>query len=141
MDILNIYKYRIKEYYSNLISSGCEITNNNLNKIFEYYCCIQLSEIYNEIFYEYNDIDPNFKEENKMSKTDTGIDACNLVDKIVQCKLRNKSLGWEECGTFFGSQITYDSVLKRKIIRWPNLIIARNEECKLSKHLMERQEL
>jgi hypothetical protein len=39
-----------------------------------------------------------------MSRRDTGIDLCNLEDTIVQCKLRNNSLSWTDCATFFGSQ-------------------------------------
>jgi hypothetical protein len=66
--------------------------NFDLAKIFEYYSCIKLSQEYNQIFYEYSDIISEFKELHNMSKNDTYIDACidacNLVDTIVQCKLR-----------------------------------------------------
>ena len=66
-----------------------EINNYDLAKIFEYYSCIQLSKKYNQNYYEYNDIDPSFKENNKMSRTDTGIDACNLIDTIIYL-IKNK---------------------------------------------------
>lgn len=41
-----------------------------------------------------------------MSYSDTGIDISNMSDTIVQCKLRKESLGWKECSTFFGSNIS-----------------------------------
>ena len=37
-------------------------------------------------------IDSDFKEINQMSRNDTGIDASNLIDSIVQCKLRQGNL-------------------------------------------------
>ena len=141
MELIDKYNIYIRDSYDDLIFSGKEIDNYDLDKIFEYYSCIQLSKKYNQIFYEYNDIDPTFKEQNKMTRNDTGIDACNLIDTIVQCKLRKDSLRWEDCGTFFGSQNIFDSVLKKTIVKWDNLIITRNKECKLSKNLKEKQEL
>jgi superfamily II DNA or RNA helicase len=140
-NIIDLYNNYIQNRYNDLILSNKEIDNYDLAKIFEYYSCIQLSKKYNQLFYEYNDIDSEFKENNKMSRTDTGIDACNLIDTIVQCKLRKDTLRWEECSTFFGSQNIFDSELKKTVIRWNNLIITRNSECKLSKNLSERHEL
>ena len=141
MELINKYNIYIRDSYDDLIFSGKKIDNYDLDKIFEYYSCIQLSKKYKKQFYEYNDIDPTFKEQNKMTRNDTGIDACNLIDTIVQCKLRKDSLRWEDCGTFFGSQNIFDSVLKKTIVKWDNLIITRNKECKLSKNLKEKQEL
>jgi superfamily II DNA or RNA helicase len=141
MELIDLYNNIIKDRYNDLVFSGKEIDNYDLAKIFEYYSCVQLSKKYNDNYYEYNDIDPTFKEINKMSRSDTGIDACNLIDTIVQCKLRKDKLTWEDCGTFFGSQNTFDSELKKTIIRWDNLIITRNSECKLSKNLKEKHEL
>jgi len=141
MELIDKYNIYIRDSYDDLIFSGKEIDNYDLDKIFEYYSCIQLSKKYKQQFYEYNDIDPTFKEQNKMTRNDTGIDACNLIDTIVQCKLRKDSLRWEDCGTFFGSQNIFDSVLKKTIVKWDNLIITRNKECKLSKNLKEKQEL
>jgi len=77
------------------------------------------------MFYVYYDIDPEFKEENSMSKNDTGIDACNLLDTIVQCKLRDKSLCWGECSTFFGSNISTNDN-GELITKWKKMIITRN---------------
>jgi predicted component of viral defense system (DUF524 family) len=94
MNILEKYNVYIHHAYDDLIFSNKEINNNDLAKIFEYYSCIQLSKKYNTTFYEYNDIDSTFKEQNKMSKNDTGIDACNMINTIVQCKLRKDSLTW-----------------------------------------------
>jgi hypothetical protein len=141
MELIDKYNIYIRDSYDDLIFSGKEIDNYDLDKIFEYYSCIQLSKKYKQQFYEYNDIDPTFKEQNKMTRNDTGIDACNLIDTIVQCKLRKDSLRWEDCGTFFGSQNIFDSVLKKTIVKWDNLIITRNKECKLSKNLKEKLEL
>ena len=110
-------------------------------KIFEYYSCIKLSEEYKKPFYEYDDIDPTFKELNKMSRNDTGIDCSDLLNTIVQCKLRKNTLTWKECSTFFGSQVIFSSELKKPIVRWDNLIITRNNDCELSENLLERKEL
>ena len=135
--IINIY-----ERYSDLKKSNkTEFDNNNLWKIFEYYCCIKLSEEYNKIFYEYDDIDPTFKELNKMTRNDTGIDLCDLENTIVQCKLRKNNLTWKDCATFFGSQNIFNIELNKTVIRWEQLIIARNSECILSQNLLERKEL
>jgi hypothetical protein len=51
-------------------------------------------------FIHYDDIAPDFKEQNQLTRNDTGIDCCNLVDTIVQAKLRDKTLSWKECATF-----------------------------------------
>jgi len=135
----NKYKINIYERYNDLKKSNkIEFDNNDLWKIFEYYSCIKLSEEYNKIFYEYDDIDPTFKEINNMSRNDTGIDCSDLENSIVQCKLRKNSLTWKECSTFFGSQNVYNEELKQAIVRWKNLIITRNDDCILSDNLLER---
>ena len=135
----NKYLINIYERYNDLKKSNkIEFDNNDLWKIFEYYSCIKLSEEYNKPFYEYDDIDPNFKEINNMSRNDTGIDCCDLENSIVQCKLRKHCLTWKECGTFFGSQVIYDNELNKPIVRWKNLIITRNDDCTLSENLLER---
>ena len=91
-----------------------------------YYSCIKLSEEYNKPFYEY----------------DTGIDCSDLLNTIVQCKLRKDSLTQgKECGTFFGSQVIFNEELKKPVVRWDNLIITRNTDCTLSEHLLERNKL
>jgi len=144
IDIINHYKIQIYERYRNLINSGKDmhsLDNNDLWKIFEYFSCIKLSEERETLFYEYNDIDPNFKELNKMSRNDTGIDCCDLLNTIVQCKLRKNTLTWRDCSTFFGSQVFYNKELKKPVIRWENLVITRNNDSILSEHLLERSEL
>ena len=143
IELITTYNYNknIHERYDSFIFLDEKINNYGLSKIFEYYSCIQLSEKYKSNFEHYEDIDPNFKELHKMSYNDTGIDACNLIDTIVQCKLRKDSLTWGECGTFFGSQNIFDSELKKTIVKWKSLIITRNKECKLSKNLKEKHEL
>ena len=109
--------------------------NYDISKIFEYFTCIRLTERNSKQFYEYDDIHPSFKEVNRMSRQDTGIDASDLDKTIVQCKLRTNNLSFKECSTFFASQnITYKET-KKTIIRWENLIISRNSESKLSENL------
>jgi superfamily II DNA or RNA helicase len=132
-----LVKYRYQSYildrFIDLKNSGKQSFNNfDLAKIFEFFSAIKLSEEFNDTFLEYNDIDPSFKEDNQMTNIDSGIDLCNLKDSIVQCKLRKKYLGWEECGTFFASQNTFDEKLDQAIIRWKKLIITRNSESNLT---------
>jgi superfamily II DNA or RNA helicase len=142
MDFNNHYKIQIYERYRDLINSGLNIANldnNHLWKIFEYFSCIKLTEEHKTQFYEYNDIDPTFKEDNRMSRKDTGIDACNLIDSIVQCKLRKGSLTLQECSTFFASQNTYSEELDEIIVRWKKIYITRNQDSILSEHLLEKK--
>ena len=142
MEHYNNYIINIFERYTDLKKSKkYDFDNNDLWKIFEYYSCIKLSEEYKKPFYEYDDIDPTFKELNKMTRNDTGIDCSDLLNTIVQCKLRKNTLTWKECSTFFGSQVIFNSELKKPIVRWDNLIITRNDDCILSENLLERKEL
>ena len=143
MDALNNkYIINIYERYLDLKNSNkLEFDNNDLWKIFEYYSCLKLSEEYKKPFYEYDDIDPTFKEINKMSRNDTGIDLSDLDKIIVQCKLRKNTLTWKECSTFFGSQNIFNKELNKAFIRWENLIITRNNDCTLSENLLERKDL
>ena len=143
MDTLNNkYKINIYERYLDLKNSNKpEFDNNDLWKIFEYYSCIKLSEEYNKPFYEYDDIDPTYKELNKMTRNDTGIDLSDLDKTIVQCKLRKNSLTWKECSTFFGNMSIFSKELNKAIIRWEKLIITRNNDCILSENLLERKDL
>ncbi len=136
--IVSRYKYLMNAEIKNE-----SITNNQLCKIFEYYSCIKLMNEYKQCFYEYEDIKPEFKELNGMTRTDTGIDACNLVDTIVQCKLRKESLTWRECGTFFGSNIhSKDNDENNElIVKWKKMLITRNSDCSLSRHLSEKGKL
>jgi hypothetical protein len=81
-DLIRRYNKYIYDRINDLINSGKDIVNFDnfdLAKIFEYYSCIKLSQEYNQIFYEYSDITPDFKELNDMSKNDTGIDACKII--------------------------------------------------------------
>jgi len=141
MKVNKLYKIYIYEKYIELKNSEKILDNYDLAKIFEWFSCIYLYQQYKKPFYEYSDIDPTFKEINNMTKNDTGIDCCDMIDTIVQCKLRKDTLDWKECGTFFGSQNIYSEELNKIIVRWNNLIITRNEECKLSKNLLEKSKL
>jgi len=137
-----LYNIHIYEIYKNLKKSGkTTFDNNDLWKIFEYFSCIKLMNEYNKIFYQYDDIQPDFKEKHNLTQRDTGIDACDLVDTIVQCKLRKNELSWGDCATFFGSQNVFDEQLNRPIVKWPNLVITRNSESTLSKNLVARKKL
>jgi len=143
-NLINRYNKHIYYRYLDLIKSGKNkdnLNNFDLAKIFEYYSCIKLSEEFNQEFYEYSDIEPEFKEKNNMSKNDSGIDACNLIDTIVQCKLRDNNLSWKECSTFFASQNCYSEELQENIIRWKKLIITRNDDSTLSTNLKEKKKL
>ena len=140
-ELIKRYNQYIYERYHDLINAGKKEFNNfDLAKIFEYYSCIKLTEEFEQVFLEYGDINPEFKEDNNMSKRDTGIDACNLIDTIVQCKLRDKSLSWGECSTFFGSNISCDEDGNLKT-RWKKMIITRNKDSTLSDNLKERKKL
>ena len=135
MTILDIYKNHIYNKYKDLLRAkkSEDLDNKDLSKIFEYLSCIKLSEEYETLFYEYADIDPEFKELNQMTRNDTGIDCSNLIDTIVQCKLRKDTLNWKECATFFGSQNLFNEELNETIVRWKKLIITRNSECKFTR--------
>ena len=143
MSIIEIYKNHIYNRFKDLLRAKKieELDNNDLCKIFEYFSCIKLTEEYKTAFYEYADINPEFKELNQMTRNDTGIDCSNLIDTIVQCKLRKDTLTWKECSTFFASQNFYNEDLNKTIVRWEKLIITRNSECKLAFNLKEKHRL
>src|SRR5437868_5890087 len=132
--LIRIYNTKMAERYLDLKNSGNPLDHYNLSKLFEYYTCIQLMHEHQRPFFEYNDIDPTFKEINQMSKQDTGIDCCDTIDTIVQCKLRKDTLTWTDCGTFLASQNIFDEQQQETVVRWKKMILARNE-CHLSKHL------
>jgi len=141
---MTYYDIKIYERFKDLINSGKNIEdfdNNDLCKIFEYYSAIMLSNEYNTNYLVYEDIEPDFKELNKMSRNDTGIDICNLIDTIVQCKLRKGNLTWKECSTFFGSQNIFCQKEKKTIVKWHNLILTRNADSVLSNNLIDRKDM
>ena len=137
LKLIRLYNHYIYERSSDLIRSKpiSEWDYYDLSNIFEYYTCIRLSEQNENTFYEYDDINPSFKEDNRMSKQDTGIDASDLDKSIVQCKLRMNNLTLKECSTFFASQVIMCKETKKPIIRWEKMILSRNSESKLSEHL------
>ena len=142
-DTISRYKIYIDNRYRDILNSGKtkdKFDNFDLAKIFEYYSCIKLTEEFNQIFYEYGDIDNNFKEQHHLTKRDTGIDCCNLIDTIVQCKLRNNSLSWKECSTFFGSNICLNDNNEIKT-KWKKMIITRNKDSTLSDNLKCKKNL
>lgn len=136
----NLYKKYIYDIYSSLKNSEKgELNNNDLCKIFEYYTAIKLEDAHNEHFPLYEDIDPEYKEDNNMSYSDTGIDISNMVDTVVQCKLRKGSLGWKECSTFFGSNI--QNIDGRLEVMWQYMMLARNDDSTLSTNLVNKSSL
>lgn len=139
-NLIQTYNSNILYLYNDLLNSEKELSLKNISKIFEYYSCIQLMNEFNKPFYLLEDISPDFKEQNQMTKSDSGIDACDLVDTIVQCKLRDKYLNWGECSTTFGSMIWFDDKISKSQVRW-NLILTRNKECKLSANLNQKSKL
>ena len=140
--LYNKYIINIYERYLDLKNSNKQVFDNyDLSKIFEYYSCLKLTDEYKKQFYEYDDIDPTFKEDNQMSRNDTGIDCSDLDTTIVQCKLRKTSLTWTECSTFFASQNLFNNELNEATVRWNNLIITRNSDSNLSDNLLVRRRL
>ena len=83
-DYNKLYNYHIYDIYKNLKKSKVKLDNNNLWRIFEYYTCLKLNETYNDTYLIYDDLSPDYKEENQLTLWDTGIDCCNLKDSIVQ---------------------------------------------------------
>jgi hypothetical protein len=75
-----------------------------------------------------------------MSRNDTGIDACDLKDKILQCKNRKSVLTLKECSTFLACQNTYSPTLQKTIVRWEKIFICRNAESVLSENLLKKRE-
>mgnify|MGYP000600713807 CR=1 FL=1 len=130
-----LYNYYIYDIYKHLKKNKIKLDNNNLWRIFEYYTCILLNHKYNDNFLTYDDLEPSFKEDNQMTQWDTGIDACNYKDTIVQCKLRNNTLNLKEVSTFLASQNGYCEETQQTIIKWKNMIISRNDDCNLSEPL------
>jgi hypothetical protein len=124
--LINNYNIKIYEKIKDLLNAGKTIDHFNyksdLHKIFEWLSCIKLTKEYKTPFYEYNDIPPNYKEQNNMSKNDTGVDACNLIDTIVQCKLRTHSLRLEDLGTFLLNGL-YTNELDKIASKWINLLL------------------
>jgi len=139
--IINKYNNEIAYRYSQLINVDKEPDNYLLAKIFEYYTCIKLAKGNNEIYLLYEHIDNTFKENNQMNRKDCGIDCCNMTDTIVQCKLRNNSLTWTDCATFFASQNIFDLSVNKTVVRWDNLIISRNSDSILAPNLKEKSKL
>ena len=135
------YSIEIKRRYRDLKKTGKkEFDHNDLWKIFEYYTCITLTEKYGTPFYEYNDISIYFKEEHNLTKNDCGIDCCNLIDTIVQAKLR-KHITFENCSTFFCWQNVYDEKTEQTIVKWPKMILSRPIGSTRSKVLTLRQSI
>ena len=141
MDLQQLYKKLIYNRCQDLLASGKEVEiwdNFDLSKIFEYFSCIQLTEQFGKQFYAYDNIPIDFKTENRMSRCDTGIDLCNLVDTIVQCKLRKKNLFLNDLGTFLSSQVVFSEELGKPVVRWEKMVLVRNEESVLSRNVREK---
>ena len=135
-----VYKNQLNNRIFERIAFIPDVTKGTfyqLAYIFECYSAIKLSEQYNTEFLMYDDIDPVFKEDHRLSRNDTGIDLCNKLDMIVQVKLRTYNLTWRELSTFVASKIAYNSETDEEYIRWKKAILIRNSSSTLSKPLIE----
>ena len=135
-----VYKNQLNNRIFERIAFIPDITKGTfyqLAYIFECYSAIKLSEQYNTEFLMYDDIDPVFKEDNGLSRNDTGIDLCNKLDMIAQVKLRTYNLTWRELSTFVASKNAYNSETDEEYIRWKKAILIRNSSSTLSKPLIE----
>ncbi len=139
-----LYKIYSYEKCLDLVRSGKPLEfwdNYDISKIFEYFFCIKWMQEKKQICHQYDHIHPDIKEDQDMSQNDTGIDCSNLTDMIAQCKLRDKSLTWTDCSTFIASQISFDEKTNKNIIKWDNLVLARNSESKLATNLLKKKKL
>jgi superfamily II DNA or RNA helicase len=135
MNINSVYRYKIYNLYKDLTDEDKLNFKSKINKVFEYYSCIKLTNEYNTPYYEYLDIPSTFKEQNNLSILDTGIDCSNLTDSIVQCKLRKEILSWKDCATFIAHKTSFNEETQEEYIRWKKCIITRNSNSELSKNL------
>jgi superfamily II DNA or RNA helicase len=125
----------------NLIKDYEDISKCNfyeLAKPFEYYSAIVLSEEYNRTVYHYDTLDMIYKEDNNLSKKDTGIDLCDMENIIAQVKLRSNSLTWKELSTFVAQINQYDANTKKRYIKWQEPILVRNSCATISPNLREQ---
>ncbi len=64
--LIQLYNIYIYEILQTLLNSGKTLDDfdykSDLHKIFEYFSCIKLTQEYQKTFYEYNDINPEYKE-------------------------------------------------------------------------------
>lgn len=105
-------------------------------RAFELHTAISLTRATGRQFLLYADVAPETKRRLGMSTVDTGIDLCDGVDTIVQCKLRTGTVSLRDTATFFASMTTYvDGAYE---IAWPNALLARNACSRLSSHLAAR---
>lgn len=133
-----MYNQHIYDIYYQLKNSKKDFDFKDLAKIFEYMVCDILSNELNDSFLHYEDVDPNYKEDNNLSRNDSGVDFLNMNNAIGQCKLRSASLTFQDCATFLASQNFFDPLQKKTIIKWPRLILARNAESKPTDNLKLR---
>lgn len=128
------------EIIFNLIKRYDNISKCNfyeLAKPFEYYSAKMLSIEYNKPIYHYNDLEMIYKEDNNLSKHDSGIDLTDKQDIIGQVKLRSDTLSWKELSTFICQINQFDSITKKRYIKWNDPILIRNQCSKISKNLKE----
>lgn len=131
--LITRYNFKIYKKVTDLLNSGKNIDDfdlkYDLGQIFKWFTCIKLTEDYNRPFYEYNDIPPDYKEKNHMNKY-CEIDACDLIDTIVHCKFKEKTLAFVDCTAFLTSSM-YKNESNEFAFFWNKFIIARNKESKL----------
>ena len=128
------------EIIFNLVKRYDNISKCNfyeLAKPFEYYSAKMLSIEYNKPIYHYNDLEMIYKEDNNLSKHDSGIDLTDKQNIIGQVKLRSDTLSWKELSTFICQINQYDPITKKRYIKWNDPILIRNHCSKISKNLKE----
>ena len=130
--------YLRKLYHEYAKTKGQSSDNYSLSKPFEIYTCLMLSKN-DKQFYLYEDVMPDFKEINKLTVNDTGIDLIEPNSReLVQCKLRKNNLTWSDLSTFIASAVSRDGL--KLIVEW-NLILARNDDSTLSRGAIFKSDL
>jgi len=131
-DLIANYNIKIYENVKDLLNSGKNIDEFDLKKdllqIFKWFTCIKLSEEYNTPFYEYNNIPLDYKKKCCINKYSC-IDACNLIDTVVQCSLKD-FLTVKDCTLMYASSLFHNEA-GNLVSQWNNFIISRNQKSKL----------
>jgi hypothetical protein len=131
-DLIANYNIKIYEKVKDLLNLGKNIDDFDFKKdllqIFKWFTCIKLSEEYNTPFYEYNNIPIDYRKKYCINKYSC-IDACNLIDTVVKCSLKDL-LKVNDCSTMYVSSLCRNESGNLEW-KWNNFIIARNKKSKL----------
>jgi superfamily II DNA or RNA helicase len=105
------------------------------NRMFEYYTSLQLMERDQREYFVYEEMDGTMTDRLGLPARDQGIDVCDVQETIVQCKLRNRNISWRDVATFMASQNAYCEETGATIVRWPQMILARNSDVGMTSQL------